>query len=135
MPKSKQASGGARQTAARRKERAEKRGPDYRAAEIADFRNLGEPPDPASPDSFRWLAQVAFRAVEGAATDPGLDAEEAREQLARLIPQAAKAADPARLGSRIAALETALTELHERHAADDEGSEDRSARAGATLSG
>lgn len=120
-------------TEKRRRQQAELRGEDYRASEIAEYRNLGERPDPADPEAFRWLAGIALRAVEGAATDPGLTPEASREQIVRLVPQAVKALDPARLGVRITALETALAELRE-HATDEQSREAGSARSGASLS-
>lgn len=128
--------GSAAMTAKRQREADEARGPDYRVDEIADFRNMGTPPDPTDPAAFVWLARVAMRAVEGAATDPGLRPEAAREQLVRLIPQAVKALDPARLGARITALESALAELTETKpdATDEPSRKASGARASASLS-
>ena len=107
-------------TAARRREQAKARGENYRADEIAAFDAIGEPPmhDPGS--AFPWLARIALRAVKRAATDPGLSPEASREQLVRLIPQAAKAMEPARMAARIDTLEKVLADMAERDAERDE---------------
>lgn len=116
MPPKPRVSGTTAVSAARRKEQAAARGESYRENEIDEVRRLGRPPmhDPGS--AFPWLARVALLAVEGAATDPGLAPEAAREQLVRLIPQAVRAMDPARMAARIDVLEKALAEMVERDA-------------------
>jgi len=111
MPSKK--SGGKRATEKKNREReaARSRDPKFveerrqRLAAIADKATTGK-----AELSYGWLGDVAIELIRDALLDIGLPPEQQREQIGRLIAQAARCVDPARMAQKLEELERALEE-------------------------
>jgi hypothetical protein len=66
---------------------------------------VGKPPLDKPDDLYLWTANALAFSADKAMRDEGLPLEQRRDQLTRIAPQLIKALEPAKLNSRISALE------------------------------
>ena len=123
MPsKKKRDSGGKRAAAAKRKTRDAARARTQAkklvaaAAPVgfdmdAELAKLGPPPVGKPNAGHSWLADAMLIVIKSALHDVGLPLEQRREQAGRLVAQAAKVMEPAKLSAKLAEYERALEEL------------------------
>lgn len=94
----------------RLREAERKRAGDYDAKWAAEYEKIGEPPADAER-SYGWLAHVMVLTIYEAMHDVAMPPEQRREQIGRLVAQAAKVLDPAKLTEELEELERAREEL------------------------
>lgn len=126
MPSKKRASGGKRAAEKKRrlreaararvtveKKSTKKTGPVGWSKDdfVTKAKKLGLAPVGKAERGHTYIADVVLLAIQDAINDPGPEPEQRREQIGRLVAQAAKVMEPAKLSTKLAEFERALEEL------------------------